>query len=203
MIRKACGYILTSLILLAAVSGCAGLQGKSGVSAYPSETESRLKDANIALDAANEQSSAFYGQLDSTLQAIKEFQGRPGWKEFEQILLDYPPLRDPDNATGITEDMKTKLSAWSDKWKASWEKTLDEYYSLVDRCTILEAKRLAAREKILVVQAKFLAAVMVEASAGHEKQGREIFSVVDALDKSNAELDSYRTDELGLYGAGR
>jgi len=203
MIRKISGYFLASVFLISAVSGCAGLPGRGGVAPQPAKAEAKMVEANIALDAVNEQLSAFYVQLGSVLREIREFQGRPGWNEFEQILLDYPSLRDPDSDAKITPDIVGRMADWSLKWKVPWEKTLGDYHGLVDKCTILEAKRLAVREKLLVVQAKYLAAVMIELSAGREKQGGEIFSVVDALDKTNVELDSYQTNDLGLYGTGR
>jgi hypothetical protein len=200
MIGKRFGCLLASIFLISAVSGCAGLQGRGGLAPQPSKTEAKLTEANTALDAANERSTVFYSELASVLREIKEFQARPGWPEFEQFLLDYPALRDPDKDAEITPDMRSLFSAWGLKWKTQWEKTLHDYHGLVDKCTILEAKRLAVRERFLTVQAKYLAAVLMEVSAGHEKEGKEILSVVESLDKTNAELDSYRTNDLGLYG---
>ncbi len=202
MISKTSGYFLASIFLIAAVSGCAGLPGRGGIAPQPPGVQAKLEEANATLDAANEQSSAFYAELASVLLEIKEFQGRPGWGEFEQVLLDNPSLRDPDNEADITPGIRSRLSAWGLKWKIPWENTLDGYYHLVDKCSILEAKRLAVREKLLAVQARYLGAVLAELSAGREKEGKEIFAVVDALDKTNAELDSYRTNDLGLYGTG-
>ncbi len=98
--------------------------------------------------------------------------------------------------------MESRLSEWGLKWKTSWEQTLEDYLHLVDKCTILEAKKLAVREKLLAVQARYLAVVIMEASAGREKEGKEVYSVVEALDKSSAELDSYQPDDLGLYVRG-
>jgi hypothetical protein len=42
----------------------------------------------------------------------------------------------------------------------------------------------------------------MEASAGREKEGREIYSVVETLDKTNEELNSCQLDDLGLYVTG-
>jgi hypothetical protein len=202
MIEIKPGYFLASVLLLVSVSGCAGLQGKTGVVPRVPVTETVLKEANAALDVANEQSSAFYAELASVSREIKVFQGRPGWGEFEKILMDYPSLRDPDNEAEMSPEIRSKLSAWGIRWKTSWEDALGGYHHLVDKCIILEAKRLAVREKLLVIQAKYLRAVLTESTAGREKEGKEIFAVVEAIDKTNAELDSYRTNDLGLYGAG-
>ena len=163
------------------------------------EAHRELSEANVRLDAVNEQSTAFYAQLGPVLLEIKQFKTRPGWGEFEQILLEYPPLRDPDSEVEITPRIEVRFAAWSRKWKASWEDMYTDYRDLVDKCSILEAKKLAAREKLLVVQAKYVAAVMLEVSAGHEKEGKEIYSVVEVLDKTAAELNSYQPDDLGLY----
>ncbi len=202
MVGKTFGCFTGCIVLIAAISGCAGLQGRGGVAAGPSPAEVKLMEANKALDAVNEGSSAFYAQLNSVIAEISEFRSRPYWNEFEQILLEYPSLRDPDNEAEITPDMESRLSEWSLKWKTAWEQTLEDYLRLVDKCTILEAKKLAVREKLLAVQAGYLAAVIMEASAGHEKEGKEIYSVVEDLDKTSAELDSYQPDDLGLYNSG-
>jgi hypothetical protein len=50
-----------------------------------------------------------------------------------------------------------------------------------------------------VVQAKYVAAVMLELSAGHDKEAKEIYSVVEVLDKTAIELNSYEPNDLGLY----
>jgi len=202
MIGKTFACFTGCILLIASITGCAGLQGRGRVAAGPSQAEVKLMEANKALDAVNEQSSAFYAQLSSVSAEINEFRSRPYWNGFEQILLEYPSLKDPDNEAEITPDMEARLSGWGLKWKTSWEQILDEYLHLVDKCTILEAKKLAAREKLLAVQAKYLAVVIMEAWAGREKEAKETYSVVEALDKSTAELDSYQPDDLGLYSSG-
>jgi hypothetical protein len=202
MVGKTFGCFTGCILLIAAITGCAGQQGRGGVAVGPSGAEVKLVEANKALDAVNEQSSTFYAQLSLVIAEISEFRSRPYWNGFEQILLEYPSLRDPDNETEITPDMESRLSEWSLKWKTGWEQTLEDFLRLVDKCTILEAKKLAVREKLFAVQAKYLGAVIMEASAGHEKEGKDIYSVVEALDKTSLELDSYQPDDLGLYNSG-
>jgi hypothetical protein len=198
MFRKTFGHITLCIVLIAALSGCAGLQGGGSVPPSPPEAEAKLMEANRALSDVKEQLSVFYTQQDSALQEIKELRGRPGWNEFEQILLEYPLLKDPDNEVEI-EGVEARLSEWSLKWKTSWKKTLENYYNLVDECSILEAKKAAVRQKLLAVQAKYLTAVVMEASAGRAKEGKEIYSVAESLDKSNEELNSCQPDDMGLY----
>ena len=201
MFRKTFGYITSCIVLIAALSGCAGLTGRGGVPPSPPEAEAKLMEANRALHDVKEQLSVFHSQLDSALEEIKEFRGRPGWNEFEQILLEFPALKDPDNEVEI-EGVESRLSEWDLKWKTSWKKTLEDYYYLADKCSMLEAKRAAVRQKLLAVQSMYLTAVVMEASAGRAKQGKEIYSVVETLDKSNEELNSSQPDDMGLYVTG-
>lgn len=161
--------------------------------------ETKLLEANSALDSVNEQSYAFYAQLGELLQRINQFRAQPGWMEFEQILLEFSSLRDPESAIEITPEIESRLEQWGRRWKTPWEEMLAGYRNLGDRCIVLEAKRLALRERFLAVEAKYLAAAVAELSAGREKQGGEIYSVVELLEKSSDELNSYQTDDLGLY----
>jgi hypothetical protein len=39
----------------------------------------------------------------------------------------------------------------------------------------------------------------MEASAGRAKEGQEIYSIAEKLDKSNEELNSCQPDDMGLY----
>ncbi len=190
-----------ALAVIAALSaGCASVvpNQKQGADITP-EVQAKLVDANKALDFANERAEAFYSQLAPVQEEIKQFCSRPGWNEFEQILLEFPDLRDTDNQIEITPEMESRLADWGRRWSTSWEVALTGYHDLVDKCIILEAKRLAARERLLAVQAKYLVAVMAEISAGNEQRGKDIYAVVEILDKTGAELNSYRTDDLGLY----
>ena len=186
------------LIVVAALAA-SFLAGCASVPKGKPEVEAKLTEAADALDYVNRQSSVFYDQLGSLIEEIKQFCGRPGWLEFEQILLEYPALRDPDSEIDITPEIEKRLSAWGGRWNASGEQTLVGYHDLLDKCIILEAKRLALRERLLAVQAKYIGATMLEYSTGSEKQAKEIYSMVELLDKTGAELNSFQTDDLGLY----
>lgn len=194
--------VTTAAVLLVLTAGCASVPGPRGAAPSPAHNiEARLLEANSALDAVNEQSTAFYTQLGQTRQKVKEFCSLPGWGEFEQILLEFPALRDPDNDNELTSEMESRLAAWGRKWKVSWQDRLINYLQLVDTCTILEAKRLAVHERMLAVQAKFLAVVMLESYAGREKEAKDIYSVVEMLDNAGVELNSYQPNDLGLFRA--
>ncbi len=190
---------LALLVLVAAanLSGCVSIQSKS--TAEIKMAEVKMVEAADALDEVNRQSSDFYSRLGSLMEEIKRFCARSGWLEFEQILLEYPSLKDPDSQVELTPEIEKRFSEWSRRWNSSWEKTMLEYRTLVDKCIIAEAKRLAARERLIAIQAKYLQAAMLEISAGREVQGKEIYALVELLDKTGAELQSYQTDDLGLY----
>ncbi|MCE5336295.1 MAG: hypothetical protein LLG06_17085 [Desulfobacteraceae bacterium] len=195
MDKSALRTVIAGSLLVLFLQGCASLPKA------PPPTEKKLVEANSALDSATEQAANFYSQLAPALQQIQEFTSQPGWTGFEQILLEFPALRDPDSQIEITPDMEKKLSEWSGEYGIPWEEMLTAYQGLVDRCIILEAKKLAVRERLLVVQAKFLTAFWVEYGEGREKEAKEIYSVVELLDKSGAELNSYEPDDFGLYRA--
>ena len=200
MIRFRFRQLMAYVLLSVSLAGCATFpHGRSETEKKIPKSQSMLLEANKELDSVNEQMSAFYAQLGPVLQEIKQLTSRPGWGEFEQILLQYPPLRDPDSEDEITPEVESHFAEWSRTWNASWEETFVAYRDLVDKCIVLEARKLAARERLLVVQAKYIAAVMLEVSAGHEKEGKEIYSVEEILDKTAAELNSYQPNDLGLY----
>lgn len=191
-------YLAVIAIFAAAhLSGCASIQSKPGPEAKMAEA--KMVEAAEALDYVNRQSADFYSQLGRLMEEIKRFCARPGWLEFEQVLLEYPSLRDPDSQVELTPELEGRFSQWGRRWKSSWEQTMVEYRDLVDKCIIIEAKRLALRERMIAIQAKYIAAAMLELTAGREEQGKEIYALVELLDKTGAELNSYQTDDLGLY----
>lgn len=189
--------MLPVVLLAASLTGCASTGGLA-TKPVPG-IESRMGEAADALDAVNRQSSVFYQEYNALTGEIKKFCALPGWTEFEAILHDYPNLKDPDGEIEITPEAESSLSTWAKRWKTSWEETLVDYHGLVDKCIILDAKRLAARERLLAVQAKYIGAVMLALSAGREAQAKEIYALVEVLDKTGAELNSFQTDDLGLY----
>lgn len=186
-------------LIVAAALAASLLAGCASVPKGKPEVEAKLTEAAEALDYVNRQSSVFYDQLGSVIEEIRQFCSRPGWLEFEQILLEYPTLRDPDVEIELTPEIEGRLSAWGGRWNASGEQTLVGYHNLLDKCIILEAKRLALRERLLAAQAKYITATLLEDSMGSKKQAKEIYSMVDLLDKTGAELNSYQMDDLGLY----
>lgn len=199
MMQPVFRLLIPGLILVMFTAGCASFPGSRVKTEMLPETETLMVGANSDLDTVNQKSADFYSALNPVLQEIKEFCSSPGWGEFEQILLENPSLRDSDNQIDITPEIEARFAAWGRKWRVSWEQEFTAYHDLVDKCIILEAKKLAVRERLLVAQAKFVAATTIEGKAQHAKQSEEIYSLVQLLDKTAAELDSYQVDDLGLY----
>ncbi len=195
-------FLMPCTLALFLIQGCASFSqryNQAGTQIDEKQVQSKLIEANSSLDTVNESASAFYSQLGPVLEEIKQLSDQPRWKEFEQILLEFPALRDPDNEIEITDEMESRLAEWSKRWKTSWQEQLVSYHDLIDKCIILEARKLAVKERLLTVQAKYVAAVQMEVYAGREKEGKEIFAVVELLDGTKAELDSYQADDFGLY----
>lgn len=194
-------FILVVPAIIAA--GCASLTGPGKMSQQNREqlqlAEAKLAEANAELDGVNAMSSEFYAQLGTVMDQVKSFCDRPGWLELEQVLIEFPALREQDTGIEITPEMEQRLVEWGRRWNADWEETLIGYHELVDKCTIVEARKLALRERLLSIQGKFIAAALLELYAGREAQGNEIYAVAEVLDKTGAELLSYPLDDLGLY----
>ena len=170
MFRKTFGYITSCIVLIAALSGCAGLTGRGGVPPSPPEAEAKLMEANRALHDVKEQLSVFHSQLDSALEEIKEFRGRPGWNEFEQILLEFPSLKDPDNEVEI-EGVESRLSRVGPEVEDLLEEDPGRLLLPCGQVHHAGGKKTAVREKLLAVQSRYLTAVVMESSAGRAKRG--------------------------------
>ncbi len=194
-------HLAGTFLLIASLTGCAGLQPHPAVAPPTPGASAQLLEADKALAAARGQVAAFYADLDSVAARSKLLRGRPCWSGFERILLEYPTLTDPGAETDIPPVITLRLSRWSRESHTPWEPVMRDYSQLVERCAILEMKRVAARQKLISVQAAYMAVVMMDAASGRQKEAKKVFSMVNSLDKPGAELDSIRLNRLGLYGA--
>ncbi|MDR3569181.1 MAG: hypothetical protein P4L43_14220 [Syntrophobacteraceae bacterium] len=199
--RKSSIHFIAAMVLIASISGCASLNPRPA--GAPSPPEARLKPAQAqrALEKTKGQVAAFYTDLGRVRERISSLQSRPYWGGFERILLQYPALTDPGRASEVTPPMRARLSQWSRESKIGWESVMRDYLALANRCAILDMRRVAARQMLISVQAEYMAVVMMEASAGRNRQAEKIFSLVNSLDKPGACLDAIGLDRLGLYGA--
>lgn len=190
-----------ALLLIASISGCAGLQSGPAVAPSPPGIRAgRLAKAGRLLHAARRQAAAFYAELGSVDAKIEALRSRPYWSGFERILKQYPGLTDPSRGPQITPQIRSRLSQWSSEAKVPWQAVLRDYLQLADSCAILEMKRVAARQMFISAQAAYMAVVMMDAAAGDQKQAHEIFLLVNSLDKPGAKLASIHLNRLGLYG---
>ncbi len=193
-------YFIGSILLIASIAGCAGMQGRPPVGPPPPGAQARLTKADKSLGAVKRQEAAFFAELDSADAKIDKLRSKPYWSGFERILIKYPSLTDPGKQAQITPEVRARLSRWSREAKVPWQAMMRDYYQLVDRCAILDMKRVAVRQMLISVQAAYMAVVMMEAGAGHMKKANKIFALVNSLDKPGAKLDSIRLNRLGLYG---
>lgn len=200
-VEKSFVRLAGAFLLIASITGCAGLQPHPAVAPPTPAARAQLLKADKALAAARRQVAAFYADLDSMAAKSKLLRGRPYWSGFERILLEYPTLTDPGKETEIPPAIRLRLSQWSRESHTPWEPVMRDYSQLVERCAILEMKRVAARQKLISVQAAYMAVVMMDAASGRQEEAKKVFSIVNSLDKPGAELNSIRLNRLGLYDA--
>jgi len=184
--------LAASLLMVAVLAGCATAPVKNP------EAETVVADANTALDTLNAQIAQFYIDLQKLIEEIKYLQNQPGWAGLEQIIAGTPSIKNLENEYEKEPETMAMLEAWSRKWNDSWKPLLYEYARLADQCTILEARRLALRERLFVVQSKFIAATLKTSSSSYD-EAASLYSVVDILARSETELNSFTTNEIGLY----
>ncbi|MGC8492405.1 MAG: hypothetical protein ACP5SH_11760, partial [Syntrophobacteraceae bacterium] len=80
-----------------------------------------------------------------------------------------------------------------------WQTMMRDYTRLVDSCALLEMKRVAARQRVISVQAAYMAVVMMDAGKGDKKDASRIYAIVGSLDKPAARLEAIHLNRLGLY----
>ncbi|MGC9194504.1 MAG: hypothetical protein ACP5IL_03510 [Syntrophobacteraceae bacterium] len=205
MIAKTLGKSFTHLIglvlMLASIAGCASLKtGPSSAAPPPAPgVEAKLAQADKALRGVRLQIAHFYCELNSVRGKIDQLRRTAYWGGFEAMLVKYPCLSDPGKESEMTPKIKARLSLWSQESGTPWEEVMRKYSQLADRCAILDMKRVAARQMLISVQARYMAVVMMETQAGRAKKARQIFSLVNSLDKPGTDLDAIQLDRIGLY----
>jgi hypothetical protein len=191
--------LIAPVLLLASIAGCASLQtGPASVGPQPGP-EAKLAIADKALQGVKLQIAQFYSELSSVRKKIDELRRTPYWGGFEAMLVKYPCLSDPGRQSEMPPEIKARLSQWSRESGMPWKGVMRRYSRLADHCAILDVKRVAAREMLTSVQARYMAVVMMEAEAGRAKKARQIFSLVNSLDEPGIELDAIKLDRIGLY----
>ncbi len=177
------------------LSGCATFPGKTPTAEKSTAVANILSIANLGLDDFEVRAQLFYSDIHPLTTDIKALYARPGWPEMEAIVLTNSVLREPEGKVPELPEM----AEWSLRWKRPWEELYSDYLALVDRCSIMEAKRMSLKETLLVLESKYVQAVSMELNSGTYGSAKTIYGVVEALEKYEVDLDSYAIGPIGLY----
>ena len=101
----------------------------------------------------------------------------------------------------VDQDLETALDEWTTRWGISGEALFSRYLALADRCSISEARRIGLIGRLASLQALYLEVTFRELSANRNAQAEAAFGTVEALSKSEDELNSYTLNAIGLYDA--
>jgi hypothetical protein len=189
MLRNLIGGVL----MLAILGACATVP-----KANPG-AEAKLQAANASLDALSADITTFYGYLETLLHEIKTLSGHPGWNDMAAMISATGSTPEGEDEIPVTQDLTNHLDDWTAKWGESGEKLYSRYLSLADRCTISEARRIGLIGRLASMQALYLEVTFLELSANRQPQAEAAFATVEALSKTQEELDSYPLSDIGLY----
>ncbi len=185
--------LMAGILILVSLAACATLPKPTP------RAEARLREANAALDSLSEASTVFYEKLQTLLQDIRALTDHPGWSDMETIIAVTTSGGEIDDDFSVDYDLQNALDGWTAKWGDSGEDFFLRSRSLVDRCSISEARRIGLIGRLSSLQAMYLEAVFVELAANHHSQAEVIFGTVEALSKAENELNSYTLNAIGLY----
>ncbi len=185
--------LMSCLLVLTSLGACATLP-----QANP-KTEAKLREANAALYALSADIHAFYESLEPLLRDIRTLSEHPGWRDMEVLITAGEATPGDEQEIPLDRERKKALSDWTAKWGDSGDRLFAQYQALADRCSISEARRIGLIGRLVSMQAGYLEITFLELSANRESQAEAIFSTVEALSKTQEELDSYTPDALGLY----
>ena len=178
-----------------ALSGCATGPARNAPVQNTVAVQNLVAIANLGLDDFEVRAQLFYADIHPLVSDIKSLYSQPGWPEMEEIVLTNSVLREPEEKVPELPEM----AAWSRNWNRPWEELYSEYLGLVDRCSIMEAKRMALKEVLLVLESKYVQAAGMELNSGTYRSAKAIYGVVEALEKREVDLDSYAIGPIGLY----
>ncbi len=182
------------ILLAVSLSACATLPKRN------LETQEQLVEANAALDTLNQDMQQFFLEVEEVRQDVRLLYQHPGWTEMLRIF-DVMAAAADEGATVEVDvtDVARMTEDWTSKWQEPWEALFSKYLSLLQRCSALEAKRLALQSRLLGVQAKFLRAAAMEYAGGRLAPGQSINEIVGILNRSAEDLNTYTVNALGLY----
>jgi hypothetical protein len=161
--------------------------------------EAKLLEANAALDALSADISVFYEYLATLLEDIQTLSEHPGWSDMEVLIGTGEATPVGEGETSLERERKNGFSEWTARWGDSGEELFAQYQFLADRCSISEARRIGLIGRLVSMQAWYLEITFLELSANRQAQAEAAYSTVEALSKTQDELDSYTLDAIGLY----
>jgi hypothetical protein len=185
--------LIGGILIMASLAACATMPRPNP------RAEAKLQEADTALDSLSAEITVFYEKLEMLLEDIRKLYGYPGWGDME-IIIESTASNDQDGGqSSIAEDLKVALEDWTTKWEDSGERLFSRYLSLVDRCSASEARRIGLIGRLASIQATYLEITLMELSINRYAQATGIYSTVEALSKSEDELNSYILNAIGLY----
>lgn len=185
--------IVCGVLTLISLGACATLP-----QANP-RADAKLAEANASLDALSADISVFYEDLAALLEDIKTLTEHPGWSDMEVIIATIESASVSEGESPRERDHEDDIAEWTAHWGDSAEELLAQYQSLADRCSIFEARRIGLIGRLVAMQAWYLEITFLELSANRQAQAEAAYSTVEALSRTQEELDSYPLDAMGLY----
>jgi len=185
--------LIGGVLILASLAACATMPRPNP------RVEAKLQEANTALDSLSPGITVFYDNLVVLLEDIRALYEYPGWGDLETIIASTASSDQDESASSIAGDLKVALDDWTTKWGHSGERLFSRYLSLVDRCSASEARRIGLIGRLASVQATYLETTLMELSANRYSQATSIYGTVEALSKSEDELNSFTLNAIGLY----
>ena len=163
--------------------------------------EAKLVEANAALDALSADINVFYEYLAALLEDIKTLTEPPGWYDMEVLIATLESASLGEGESPLQRGYEDGIAEWTAQWGDAAEELLAQYQSLADRCSISEARRIGLIGRLVAMQAWYLEITFLELSANRQAQAEAAYSTVQALSRTQDELDSYVLDAMGLYEA--
>ena len=193
VVKRMVNSLICGVLVLVSLSACATLpKSNPGM-------EARLDEANAALDRLSVDINAFYENLEVLLSQIKALSGHPGWIDMEAIIAVHASNDQPESEASTPFDLETALDDWTARWGDPGESMFLRSLSLIDLCSASEARRIGLIGRLASLQAAFLEVTLMELSANRYSRAKAIFETVDALSKSEDELNSFTLNAIGLY----
>ena len=185
--------LIGGVLILTSLMACATIPKQNP------RAEARLQEANAVLETLSADSTTFYDNLAALLQNIRALYDHPGWSDMVSIIAIASDVEEWEDDASFDQGLQNALDDWTAKWGESGEDLFLHYRALVDRCSISEARRIGLIGRIASLQTIYLEVTFMELSANRYPQAEISYGTVEALSKTENELNSYALNTLGLY----